>query len=82
MSVVLCNIHELKMIKKRHGGIAEKGDFQVLSVLLFYTALWISLFHSNTQMLKDPKLDGGCHTVMLKPVLGLIHRAITGGTVA
>lgn len=39
MSVVLCNIHELKMIKKRHGGIAEKGDFKVLSVLLFYTAL-------------------------------------------
>lgn len=81
MNIVLCNIHALKMIKKR-GGVIEEGDFKVLYVLLFYTALWISLFNLNTQMLEDPKLDEEYHSVTLKPALGLIHCSITGGTVA
>lgn len=35
MNVVLYNIHALKMIKKKLGGVAGEGDFQVLCVSSF-----------------------------------------------
>lgn len=44
--------------------------------------MWISLFHSNTQTLEDPKLDGECHCILPTTVWDLIHHYVTGGTVA
>lgn len=37
MNVVLYNIHALKMIKKKLGGVAGEGDFKVLCVSFSFT---------------------------------------------
>lgn len=71
-----------KQYKKKCGRVAGKGDCKVCCVLLFYNRWWISLFHLNTQMLEDPKLDGKRNSFTLKYVLGLIQCCITGGAVA